>query len=494
MSEKVERWREAYGPDEVVQRVRPEHTAELILNPHKGTATFQRFNGDPLYPDLGWDDNDGPMDFPPPANKDLSNSRYVPTTIAYCRWTWAALEPRKGEIRFDIIEKALQTAARRGQTLQMRTQPFVVDSCPQWYWDLGARTDPQASPPGRPVPDSDAPLDLVRATAEGSFPAARFVPDHNDPLYLQHWGDHIRALGERLDGHPNLESFDIAYGGGCGETGGNADCLTARKLAQVYLDSFQSTQLVGMLGTEGCAYGARQPTHDIGWRADCYGDVHTGRFDGKEGPLPVPRHLVWNHMRDAYPQALYETRLEERWKTAPVTLETCWSVAYWFQQGWDIDWILDQGCKYHLSVFMPKSVYFPDEWMDKMRAFNNRMGYWLHLLQMILPLEGKRGRKISIKATVDNKGVAPLYRPYRFALRFSQGKGHHVVKFGQDVRRWLPDLTHFEEAITVPGELQPGEAKVSCAIVDAHDKPVVRLAIRDIDGDRWHPLTSIDIL
>ena len=470
MAKKVQRWRDVYGPDEVWQRVRPEHTTDLILNPHKGTTTFQRFNGDPLYPDLRWNDNDGPVKFPPPVNADLTNSRYVPTTISYCRYTWAALEPKKGKIRFDIIEKALDTAAARGQTLQFRTQPFVHDSCPQWYWDLGAKTDAAATRPDHPV------------------------PDHNDPLYFQHWGDHIRQLGARLDGHPGLESFDIAYGGGCGETGGNAECLTARKLAQVYLDSFASTQLLGMLGTEGCAYAARQTTHNIGWRADCYGDVHVGRFDGKDLPIPVPKHLTWNHMRDAYPPSLHEARLEDRWKTAPVTLETCWTVAHWFNQGWDIDWIIEQGYKYHLSVFMPKSVYFPEEWDAKMQTFNNRMGYWLHLLQMMLPIEGQRGQKIAIKATIDNKGVAPLYRPYRFALRFSQGKKHHVVRLRQDVRTWLPDFTHFEEAVTVPEGLQKGEAKVSCAIVDAKDKAVVRLAMKDIGPDGWHPLTSIDVV
>ncbi|MFB3893699.1 MAG: DUF4832 domain-containing protein [Phycisphaerae bacterium] len=481
---KVEKsyWRDAFGKDEVIQRIRPEHTTEYLNNPHKGTATFQRFNGDPLAENLGWNDADGVQkwnaveaegvrSWEDAINADCRNDRYPPTRISYCRWAWSLLEPEKGKLRFDIIDRALAVAAARGQTLQFRTQPQVGPyECPKWYWDLGAKSDPEASRPGYRV------------------------ADHNDPLYIQHWGDHIRALGDRYDGHPNLESFDIAYGGGCGETGGNTNCPNARTLAQIYLDSFPGTQLLGMLGTEGCAYAARQRGHRIGWRADCFGDVHVGRFDGKEGPLPVPRHLTWNHMRDAYPVSLRECGMEDTWKTAPITFETCWTVPYWFNNGWDIDWIIEQGLKYHPSVFMPKSVYIPEQWMDKIMAFSQRLGYWLHLHQMIIPLEAKAGRKFEVSAVIDNKGVAPIYRPYRFALRFSQGKTHRVVRLKEDIRSWMPDLTSFAESFTFPAGLTRGEAKVSCGIVNAKDQPVVRLAIKATDADGWHPLTSVDVV
>ena len=42
-------WRKGFSANQTIQRVRPRESKECILNPHKGTATFQRFNGDPLY-------------------------------------------------------------------------------------------------------------------------------------------------------------------------------------------------------------------------------------------------------------------------------------------------------------------------------------------------------------------------------------------------------------------------------------------------------------
>jgi hypothetical protein len=40
----------------------------------------------------------------------------------------------------------------------------------------------------------------------------------------------------------------------------------------------------------------------------------------------------------------------------------------------------------------------------------------------------------------------------------------------------------------------PGAALVSCGIVDDANKPVVRLAVKDVDSEGWHPLTYIDVV
>jgi len=454
------RWRDRWGPKEIVQRIRPAYNDAFLNNPHKGTTTFQRFNGDALYPTMRWDDSKGPLEFPAPQNADLSNDHYPPTRIAYCRWAWRVLEPEKGKIRFDVLDAALKTAHDRGQTLQIRMQPWVGrEAAPRWYLDKGGTT---------------------RESGKGI--------DHNNALYLQHWGDFIRALGQRYDGHADLESFDVAYGGQWGEGGGNATYETASKLVDVYRESFKKTPLVLMLGTEGCKYASTLKGLHFGWRADSFGDVRT------RGQGVVPDALSWNHMLDAYPETVQETIAPDAWKYAPVTYETAGTVASWKRANFDIDWIIEQGYKYHVSVFMPKSVAIPDEWMPKIMEFNKRMGYRFALQQMNLPLEARAGQEIQAFATIDNKGVAPIYRPYRFALRFSQGDRHYVVALKQDIRTWMPDLTFFREKFVFPAELKLGEVKVSCSIVNDRNTPVVKLAIKPLDADGWHPLTSMDVV
>ncbi len=454
-------WRAAFGADQKIQRIRPSESDRYLLNPHKGTTTFQRFNGDAPYPGLAWNDSVAPTEFAP-FDGNLHNERYPDTRMSYCRWLWSVIEPEKGQRRWEIIDGALEAARVRKQSLQVRIQPYIQDM-PDWYWRTGARED--------------------YVTAKG-----RRHPDHNDPKYLQHWGEFIRAFGERYDGHPDLESFDVAYGGPCGEMGGNCTQETSERLVDIYLESFPTTQLVLMIGTHGSKYAAAKADR-YGWRGDCYGDMRMGAHDG------MPEGQRWNHMYDEYPTMVWRDGLRDRWKSAPVTLESCWVVGHWFNEGWDIDWIIEQGYKYHLSIFMPKSSCIPEEWAEKFYEFDKRMGYRFVLRQMILPLEVRRGGTASIDCFIDNVGVAPIYRPYRFAWRFRQGGDSHIVQSAQDIRKWLPDHNFFREEISLPAGLKPGTIEVDCGLVDAATgQPRVKLAIEPVGDDGWHPLGFMDIV
>ena len=454
------RWRDEFHKDEVLQRIRPRESKEYIHNPHRGTTTFQRFNGAELFPGLTWDDSKGPTEFPPFDGR-LKNPNYPDTTLSYCRWLWSVLEPQKSKYRWDIIDGTLAAAAARGQTVQMRIQPYIGADMPSWFWDAGGKVDPKADP-------------------------ARREPDHNHPSYLKHFGETIRAFAKHYDGHPGLESFDIAYGGPCGETGGNATRASAKKLTDVYLKSFKKTPLVSMLGTFGCAHAARQK--HVGWRADCLGDMRT------DGMGYVPRGLNWNHMYDCYPKEVHENGVAERWKTAPVTLETCWTVGYWEKMGWDVDWILEQGLKYHASIFMPKSSFIPERLREKIDAFDRRLGYRFVLRQLNLRLEAKPGARIPYWIWVENIGVAPIYRDYTLALRFRQESRSHIVPIKATLRDWLPGDFVDANTIQFPKQLKRGECSVEIAIVEPKTQtPRVWFAIDERTGDGWHPLTRMDV-
>ncbi len=456
-----EHWRDLFAKDEVIQRVRPTETDRWLGNPHRGTTTFQRLNGDPLYPDKRWNDSECPLEFGP-APADLSNGRYPNTTVAYLRWLWDVLEPKQGRYRWDGVEAGLSEAARRGQTVQVRVQPYIGARSPAWYWATGAKS-----------------------IVEGRNDRAM---DHNDPLYLEHWGHFIRAFAERFDGHPAMESFDVAYGGSCGETGGNASDETAEKLVDLYYDAFRKTQLVLMLDTHGSRYIMGRDQR-LGWRVDCYGDLAT------KGQGQVPDGLNWNHMYSAYPKDLYGAGAVDRWMTAPVTLETCGTVASWFDRDYDLDYIIEQGYMYHVSLFMPKSVFIPDECREKIDEFDRKIGYRFVLRNIVLPLEVRRQEAFKAEVYLNNVGCAPIYRPYAFAWRFTQNGRSEVVLSRQDITKWLPGQVWFEDDITMPGGFEPGPVAVDVVLLDpATRQPRVVFAVEEVTDDRWHPLTYLDIL
>jgi hypothetical protein len=245
-----------------------------------------------------------------------------------------------------------------------------------------------------------------------------------------------------------------------------------------------------MLGTPGMKHAVEARSKSgmpIGWRADSFGDFHIANV------LDVPEHLGWNHMMDAYAQEVYEARATDAWKTAPVTMESSAAVPHWVMQGYDVDRIIEEGYNYHTTVFMPKSAFFPEKTMDKLLAFDRKIGYRFVLRQVLMPLKVRRGGKFSLNVFAVNVGCAPIYRPYKLALRFKQGKTAAVVRFQEDIRRWLPGHNYFREELQAPPEIEKGDVEIALGVVDESNTPRVWFAIDGKTDQGWHPLTNMEI-
>ncbi|MHC4438891.1 MAG: DUF4832 domain-containing protein, partial [Planctomycetota bacterium] len=114
--------------------VRPKEIDDVLTNPGIGFMTFQRFNGDTLNDAKGWTEGNPIVyqDF----DGDLTNEDYPDTTMAYFRLYWKYIEPEMGKYRWDLIDKALKTARRRGQSLMLRIAPYGTgekNDVPGWY-------------------------------------------------------------------------------------------------------------------------------------------------------------------------------------------------------------------------------------------------------------------------------------------------------------------------------------------------------------------------
>jgi len=175
-------------------------------------------------------------------------------------------------------------------------------------------------------------------------------------------------------------------------------------------------------------------------------------------------------------------------------METCGNPATWFLEDYDLDVILREGYRYHMSVFMPKNVFFPQAYRDRLIEFDRKIGYRFALRQLRLPLECTPGGKIQLQFFIDNVGCAPIYRPYALAVRFRQPKARKVIRLQADIRTWMPGHTWFEEALVVPEGLRKGEAQIDLVIVDDRNRPKVWFAIAEKTDDGWHPLTSMDVV
>ncbi|MPY91081.1 MAG: hypothetical protein GEU99_24600 [Luteitalea sp.] len=291
-----------------IATVRPTEIHDVFTNPGKGFVTFQRFNGDTTNA-LRRCCGDFKEDYPLPVLRDekghLINTNYPNTSIAYLRWYWRFLEPEHGRYRWDTIDRALETARERGQTLLLAVAPHGTPGrgqhdVPDWYRQMvGERT----------------------AWAHDS-PVNGWTVDAEDPRYAKYYGGFIRKIGERYDGHPDLEAVDVRIVGAWGEGAGSALLTqqTREVLVNAYSDTFKKTPLIMLLTDERTnTYGLSQA--DMGWRVDCLGDLRFWADDpDKDG---------WTHMYDHYPRAIIQYGMRDAWKQGPVSLEICGTFPTW---------------------------------------------------------------------------------------------------------------------------------------------------------------------
>ena len=463
-----------------IVKVLPKEIDDVLINPGIGFTTFQRFNGDDLNAGSGW--TEGLPIVYQDFDGDLTNKNYPQTTIAYFRVNWRFLEPEPLKYNWSMIDKALRTAAERGQTLMLRISPYEAGDekdVPGWYREMAGDKAPLKSNKWRVDPE--------------------------DPRFVQYFGGMIKALGQRYDGHPDLESVDISFVGYWGEGDGTHLLSDQTRIALIntYLDNFKKTWLTfqplngdapdpGVLvrGTniaaswpDGRNNGTGPQMRNLGWRLDCLGDMKTGG---------------WNHMTDVYPQHIIMSGMSEVWRKAPVTLEICGTFSSWLlRQKYSkemVEYAFEQALKWHCSSFNAKSSPVPDEWKPLVDNWLKRMGYRYILRRFTYPSVVTVQGQLPVTSWWDNKGVAPCYKDYRFAIRLKNANKTEIFCTSANLLNWLPgDILH-DENLYIPLDMPVGVYELEIAIVaPVSFKPTVKLAIEGINKEGWYPMGKIEV-
>ena len=445
------------APAQRTNVIRPVEITGVLVNPGMGIQTFQRFNGEALYPTLRWSEA-GPTQkgAASPAKPD-----FPATSLAYCRWFWSELEPQPGKYRWEILDNALAEARKHDQTLDIRIMPYDgTHPMPEWYRNSGAR----------------------RANKSTDRDGEIWSPDGDDPLYLKHWGALVLAAGARYDGHPYLDSVDVSTVGYWGEGWGPhlPSWQRQKELIDLYFDAFKRTPLLMNFDEpHALEYGVKR---GAGWRLDCWGDLG-GRGKGMM------------HMLDMYPQQVVRTGIQDAWQKYPVSLETCGTPSHWKQWGGgytdaQLQLIFDQAVRWHATSINIKSTPIPKDWQPKWDEFQKQIGYRLVLSRFEYPKAAKAGETMPVTSWWINKGVAPPYGNFVLAVSI----GDAVIKTPADLKKWLPGDQVFEGSLYVPETLKPGDYKLRVAVLDARtDKPAVKLAIQGLQEDGWYELGAIRI-
>ena len=470
----------------------PKEIFDVLNNPGIGFTTFQRFNGDDLNPGKGWTEG-YPIEYQP-FDGDLTNKDHPQTSIAYFRVYWKFLEPEAGKYNWPMIDKALRTAAERGQTLMLRVAPYGSDGdkndVPDWYRKLVGK--------------------------EKKEKTIKWRVDPEDPRYLEHFGGFIKALGDRYDNHPDLEAVDVSIVGWWGEGGGSLLLTDQTRIALIncYLNHFRKTHLnlltldgatfdasqlikgtnIAATFTDGTINGSGPHMRYIGYRLDCLGDLDTINFKndewGQEG--------YWCHMRDLYPQEIIRSGLSEAWKKTPITMEICGTFLGWLEdKKFDeitVEKTFGEALKWHISSFNAKSSPVPGVWSPLVDKWLNKMGYRYVVRRFEYPSVVYRQGQLPIATLWENIGVAPIYKDYIFAVRLKNTQKVQVLPTSANITDWLPgDIVH-DEKLYIPFDMPIGKYQLEIAIVSPVSyEPRVKLAIEGITSDGWYSIGEIEI-
>ncbi len=422
--------------------VRPEEIGDILYNPGMGFADFHFSWGNPPLP-----------------------SEYPRQTVAYFRWTWDELEPAEGQYNFALVDNVIRRAQAEGKTLAFRIMPVYKGSTPQWLLEKG-----------------------VDSVAVGGD----IFPDHNNPVFLSYHERLIEAFGDRYAGKPEIDHVDIGSVGCWGEWN-TACCGGTREACKQFLPTaanrhaitdwyfryFPGTPLVMLVGGP-VEYAASK---GAGWRGDCFGDY--GMF-----------RSTWNHMDNVYGPIVQNPMVGNAWKTAPVQFEVCGIMQNWYDRRFDIDRILQKGLDWHVTVLNAKSSPVPTGWRPKIDAFLKRMGYRFVLRKLTHGSKARPGGLLPILSIWDNKGVAPIYRPWPLAYRLRSRDDRVVAtwKSASDLMTWLPGTHEVKDIVAIPGGVPAATYSLDVAILTEDAAAAhVEIAISGKRLDKWYPVSDVSL-
>ena len=255
-----------------------------------------------------------------------------------------------------------------------------------------------------------------------------------------------------------------------------------KQLIDIWFDAFPTTTLLMNFDEpQALTYGTGR---GAGWRLDCLGDLRVK----SDNPYFQPEML------DIYPQQVVRSGIQDVWQKRPVSLEVCGTVSEWKRDHFDLNYILEQALRWHVTSVNLKSSPIPDDWKPAFDDFQRKIGYRFLLRRMEYSKTIRAGAMLPVHMWWLNAGVAPAYTNYPLAVELRSASDRAEISVPVDVRKWLPGDAVFDGTLYVPDSLAAGAYDVRVAMLDPRTrKPAVRFAIAGRDPDGWYRVGSLQV-
>lgn len=427
----------------------PELSDALLCNPGIGFIAAPQLMGNP---ETVRDNRGNPVNkfrFSP----EQKTWNHPDSGLSYAGAAWNLLEPGDGVYDWSVLDAKLEKARAMGCNAVVRVMPYsLTEDIPSWLRERYPE-----------VPE---------------FPFWQIDPNTTD--YAFYWARFVREFAKRYDGHPFISSVDMALCGAWGE-GGGSEFVEEKKLDEIitaYCEGFNKTPLQCLLHDSVSVGAIRKHRKNVGFRVDCLGDM--GGFHGEK----------WSHMQDYYPMNIENFRMHDAWEKGPVLFEACWHMNDWYLSGWDIDYIIEESLKWHISSYNGKQTTVPEAWKDAVTGWVRKMGYRLELRRACF---GVAEGKLIVKLLWCNTGAAPCYNDWPVVIRLRNASAEKRFPLPDDIRAWLPEEDHLSRA-TLDTHLPEGDYEVSVGIdTGVPELGMLHLPVGGRDGSGFYPMGTVHL-
>jgi hypothetical protein len=125
--------------------------------------------------------------------------------------------------------------------------------------------------------------------------------------------------------------------------------------------------------------------------------------------------------------------------------------------------------------------------------FLKKFGYRFVLRELTHTAEVRPGGSLLVKSLWENKGVAPIYRPWRLAYRLRSNADRVVATWrsAANLRNWLPGPHEVEDVVVVPVGVPVATYNLDVAILSEDGKKAhLELGIAGKRSDKWYPISN----
>lgn len=420
---------------------------------------------------------------------------YPGCNVVYLRLPWSWLEPEEGKYNWNAIDTPAQRWIERGGQVAFRVtvSETMKDATPAWVAKAGAK--------------------IIRWNwKEGPKPDGKFwecVPD--DPIFLEKYGNFLKALAARYDGRREVAFVDVGSLGiwGEGHTKRTIRLLPeeTQRVAKLHMDlhrrHFRKTTLV--VNDDFTCSGEADSSEamdyalslGLGWRDD---SILVGNPNNREWP-----GQWWYHEKQG---RVFSEK-------APVILEFGHYQTLKNWGNWNVK-KLEESVERHRASCL--SIHgdarrILDENRELVERLSRRIGYRFQAREIAYPSvvvandDAAKARPFKVCFAFANAGAAPCYREAYPCLTLKTSAGRIVAVLadgGFNLKTLAPAApdqaeVRAHEAEFVLGRWQapvtpPGDYEVFVSVGEADGTPVFELPYGDADGHRRYRIGRIRII